>query len=131
MLRWRINIHVHIYLCTYRYIRRVTKKSSLTTGWNSFVAAIPPKLGSHYRSAEMQFWNEDLPNMLRHPNKDIPMFSRPKGPRPTILDFADVIGKYANGSSDKNYDIHNAWSAINYNIFIFLLISISSNLYTI
>ncbi|XP_043671917.1 uncharacterized protein LOC122630924 isoform X2 [Vespula pensylvanica] len=74
-----------------------------------FNLTIPPKLGSHYRSAEMQFWNEDLPNMLRHPNKDIPMFSRPKGPRPTILDFADGIGKYANGSSDKNYDVRNAW----------------------
>ncbi|XP_043492818.1 uncharacterized protein LOC122518144 [Polistes fuscatus] len=73
-----------------------------------FNLTIPPKLGSHYRSAEMQFWNEDLPNMLRHPSKDIPMFNRPKGPRPPILDFADGIGKYANGSSDKNYDIYGA-----------------------
>ncbi|KAI4493267.1 hypothetical protein M0802_009555 [Mischocyttarus mexicanus] len=74
-----------------------------------FNLTIPPKLGSHYRFAEMQFWNEYLPNMLRHPSKDIPRFNRPKGPRPSILDFADGIGKYANGSSDRNYDIHGSW----------------------
>ncbi|XP_053996989.1 uncharacterized protein LOC128886306 isoform X1 [Hylaeus anthracinus] len=65
---------------------------------------IPPTAGSRYRSTEMQFWNEDLPNMLRHPNKDIPLPIRPKGPRPEILDIADGIGKYANASTNKAYE---------------------------
>ncbi|XP_076171782.1 uncharacterized protein LOC143148878 [Ptiloglossa arizonensis] len=67
---------------------------------------IPPTTGSHYRSAEMQFWNEDLPNMLRHPNKDIPLPIRPKGPRPNILDIADGIGKYANASTNRVYETY-------------------------
>ncbi|KAK2589120.1 hypothetical protein KPH14_001945 [Odynerus spinipes] len=73
-----------------------------------FNLTIPPKLGSHYRSDKMQFWNEDLPKILRHSNKDIPMSGRPKGPRPAILDFADGIGKYANGTSNRNYDFYGA-----------------------
>ncbi|XP_034184575.2 uncharacterized protein LOC117606333 [Osmia lignaria lignaria] len=67
---------------------------------------IPPKTGSHYRLEEMQFWNEHLPNMLRHPSKDILLPIRPKGPRPQILDIADGIGKYANTSDNRNYETH-------------------------
>ncbi|XP_076682215.1 uncharacterized protein LOC143376163 isoform X2 [Andrena cerasifolii] len=63
---------------------------------------IPPSSGSHYRSAEVQFWNEHLPNMLRHPNKDIPLPIRPKGPRPRILDIADGIPK--NASTNRGYE---------------------------
>lgn len=70
-------------------------------------AAIPPSIGVHYRSAEMQFWNEDLPNLLRHPNKDISGPSRPRGPRPQILDFADGIGKYANGTISPKHETHD------------------------
>ncbi|XP_076395490.1 uncharacterized protein LOC100877010 isoform X4 [Megachile rotundata] len=65
---------------------------------------IPPKTGSHYRSEEMQFWNEYLPDMLRHPSKDILLSIRPKGPRPQILDIADGIGKYGNTSANRNYE---------------------------
>ncbi|XP_076763167.1 uncharacterized protein LOC143430675 [Xylocopa sonorina] len=63
---------------------------------------IPPRTGTQYRHAEMQFWNEHLPKLLSHPGKDIPLPSRPKGPRPEILDIADGIGKYANAS--RGYD---------------------------
>ncbi|KAG7205944.1 hypothetical protein KM043_007871 [Ampulex compressa] len=69
---------------------------------------IPPAPGSGYRSPEMQFWNEDLPNMLKYPNKDIPLSSKPKGPRPQILDIADGVGRYANASSNKDYEIYGA-----------------------
>ncbi|XP_039312623.1 uncharacterized protein LOC105199594 isoform X1 [Solenopsis invicta] len=65
-----------------------------------FNLTIPPNVGAHYRPAEMQFWNEDLPNLLRHPNKDISGPTRPRGPRPQILDFADGIGKYANNTAN-------------------------------
>ncbi|KAL0109258.1 hypothetical protein PUN28_014385 [Cardiocondyla obscurior] len=68
-----------------------------------FNLTIPPNIGAHYRSAEMQFWNEDLPNLLRHPNKDISSPTRPRGPRPQILDFADGIGKYANKTASQKY----------------------------
>lgn len=54
----------------------------------------------------MQFWNEHLPNLIRHPGKDIPLPIRPKGSRPKILDIADRIGKYANASRD--YDTHGS-----------------------
>ncbi|XP_034947320.1 uncharacterized protein [Chelonus insularis] len=57
-----------------------------------FNLTIPPKVGRHYRSAEMQFWNEDIPNLIRH---------RPRGPRPEFLDRADGIGKYRNMNSSK------------------------------
>lgn len=73
-------------------------------------AAIPPGIGVHYRSAEMQFWNEDLPNLLRHPNKDIS--SRPRGPRPQILDFADGIGRYANGTVAPKHETYGGRSVI-------------------
>ncbi|KAL6267285.1 hypothetical protein P5V15_000360, partial [Pogonomyrmex californicus] len=69
-----------------------------------FNLTIPPNIGTHYRSAEMQFWNEDLPNLLRHPNKDISGPTRSKGPRPQILDIADGIGKYANNTANRNYE---------------------------
>ncbi|XP_076287681.1 uncharacterized protein LOC143212608 isoform X2 [Lasioglossum baleicum] len=55
---------------------------------------IPPWTGSHYRAAEMQFWNEDLPYLLHHPNKDIPLQLTTRRPRPRILDYADGIGRY-------------------------------------
>ncbi|XP_025268579.1 uncharacterized protein LOC105254067 isoform X2 [Camponotus floridanus] len=67
-----------------------------------FNLTIPPNIGTHYRAAEMQFWNEDLPNLLRHPNKDISAPTRSRGPRPQILDFADGIGKYANSTANRN-----------------------------
>ncbi|XP_017763245.1 PREDICTED: uncharacterized protein LOC108553017 [Eufriesea mexicana] len=63
---------------------------------------IPPSTGMQYRFAEMQFWNEHLPNLLRHPGKDIPFPNRPKGTRPQFLDTVDGIGKYANAS--REYD---------------------------
>lgn len=66
--------------------------------------AIPPNIDAHYRSAEMQFWNENLPNLLRYPNKDALGPTRPRGPRPQILDFADGIGKYANNTANRKYD---------------------------
>ncbi|XP_029166538.1 uncharacterized protein LOC114937283 [Nylanderia fulva] len=68
-----------------------------------FNLTIPPDIGTHYRAAEMQFWNEDLPNLLRHPNKDISSPTRSRGPRPQILDFADGIGKYANSTANRKY----------------------------
>lgn len=71
-------------------------------------AAIPPNIGAHYRSAEMQFWNEDLPNLLRHPNKDISGPTRPRGPRPQSLDFADGIGKYANNTANRKYESYDS-----------------------
>nr|XP_033321217.1 uncharacterized protein LOC117217606 [Megalopta genalis] len=55
---------------------------------------IPPSIGSRYRLAEMQFWNEDLPILLRHPNKDNPLQLPPRRPRPPFLDIADGIGRY-------------------------------------
>ncbi|EZA54823.1 Neuroligin-4, X-linked [Ooceraea biroi] len=73
-----------------------------------FNLTIPPNVGAHYRSVEMQFWNEDLPNLLRHPNKDIPGPTRPRGPRPQILDFADGIGRYANGTANRKYETYSA-----------------------
>jgi hypothetical protein len=72
--------------------------------------AIPPNVGTHYRSTEMQFWNEDLPNLLRHPNKDIP--TRPRGPRPQILDFADGVGRYANATANRKYETYSARSVV-------------------
>lgn len=57
-----------------------------------------------YRFAEMQFWNEHLPNLLRHPGKDIPFPNRPKGTRPQFLDTVDGIGKYANASREYDSD---------------------------
>lgn len=76
-------------------------------------AAIPPNIGARYRSAEMQFWNEDLPNLLRHPNKDISGPTRPRGPRPQILDFADGIGKYANDTANrKPYESYDSGSVM-------------------
>ncbi|XP_076237857.1 uncharacterized protein LOC143181361 [Calliopsis andreniformis] len=66
---------------------------------------IPPTIGSQYRSAEMQFWNEDLPNILRYPYKEIPPPIRPKGPRPQILDIADGMPK--NVSTNIDYDAGN------------------------
>ncbi|XP_024893393.1 uncharacterized protein LOC112468442 isoform X2 [Temnothorax curvispinosus] len=72
-----------------------------------FNLTIPPNIGAHYRSAEMQFWNEDLPNLLRHPNKDISGPTRPRGPRPQILDFADGIGKYANRTANRKYESYD------------------------
>ncbi|XP_018308974.1 uncharacterized protein [Mycetomoellerius zeteki] len=72
-----------------------------------FNLTIPPNVGAHYRSAEMQFWNEDLPNLLRHPNKDISGPTRPRGPRPQILDFADGIGKYANNTANRKYESYD------------------------
>lgn len=71
-------------------------------------AAIPPNIGAHYRSTEMQFWNEDLPNLLRHPNKDISGPTRPRGPRPQSLDFADGIGKYANNTANRKYESYDS-----------------------
>ncbi|XP_020287856.1 uncharacterized protein LOC109856698 isoform X2 [Pseudomyrmex gracilis] len=56
-----------------------------------FNLTIPPDVGSHYRAAKMQFWNEDLPNLLKHPNQDISSPIRPRGPRPSILDYIDRI----------------------------------------
>jgi len=74
-------------------------------------AAIPPNVGTHYRSTEMHFWNEDLPNLLRHPNpKDTP--ARPRGPRPQILDFADGIGRYANATANRKYETYSARSVV-------------------
>ncbi|XP_066586115.1 uncharacterized protein [Prorops nasuta] len=70
-----------------------------------FNLTIPPNLGSHYRAKEMQFWNEDLPNLLRYPNQEIPV-GRIKGPRPEILNIADGIGKYANGTSNKKHETY-------------------------
>ncbi|XP_072762898.1 uncharacterized protein [Anoplolepis gracilipes] len=70
-----------------------------------FNLTIPPNVGTHYRMAEMQFWNEDLPNLLRHPNKDISGPTRSRGPRPQILDFADGIGKYANSTANQKHAI--------------------------
>lgn len=68
---------------------------------------MPPGVFAHYRMAEMQFWNEDLPNLLRHPNKDISGASRPRGPRPQILDFADGIGRFAaNNTLNRKYEGH-------------------------
>lgn len=58
-------------------------------------AAIPPRDGRKYRSAEMQFWNIDLPDLTRH---------KPRGPRPQFLDRADGIGKYGNTSSYRSQD---------------------------
>ncbi|KAK0158567.1 hypothetical protein PV328_009550 [Microctonus aethiopoides] len=60
-----------------------------------FNLTIPPRIGRKYRSLEMQFWNEDVPNLIRH---------KPRGPRPQFLDRADGIGKYGNGSSFKTPD---------------------------
>ncbi|XP_044006502.1 uncharacterized protein LOC122851385 isoform X2 [Aphidius gifuensis] len=54
-----------------------------------FNLTIPPRDDRKYRSAEMQFWNIDLPDLTRH---------KPRGPRPPFLDRADGIGKYGNGS---------------------------------
>ncbi|XP_070148724.1 uncharacterized protein [Polyergus mexicanus] len=73
-----------------------------------FNLTIPPNIGTHYRTAEMQFWNEDLPNLLRHPNKDISSPTRSRGPRPQILDFADGIGKYANSTANRKYETYGA-----------------------
>ncbi|XP_050461016.1 uncharacterized protein LOC126856509 isoform X2 [Cataglyphis hispanica] len=73
-----------------------------------FNLTIPPNIGTHYRTAEMQFWNEDLPNLLRHPNKDISGPTRSRGPRPQILDFADGIGKYANTTANRKYETYGA-----------------------
>ncbi|CAL1678554.1 unnamed protein product [Lasius platythorax] len=73
-----------------------------------FNLTIPPGIGTHYRTAEMQFWNEDLPNLLRHPNKDISGPTRSRGPRPQILDFADGIGKYANSTANRKYETYGA-----------------------
>ncbi|XP_012167385.1 uncharacterized protein LOC100644931 isoform X1 [Bombus terrestris] len=67
---------------------------------------IPPSTSRHYRSAEMQFWNEDVPYLLRPPGKGTPLPIRPKGPRPQILDIADGIGKYANASTE--YDSYGS-----------------------
>ncbi|CAK9827817.1 Neuroligin-4, X-linked [Anthophora retusa] len=72
---------------------------------------IPPSTSMQYRFAEMQFWNEHLPNLLRHPGKDIPLPLRPRGRRPPILDIADGIGRYANASRD--YDYGNRFKADN------------------
>ncbi|XP_008543110.1 uncharacterized protein LOC103568161 [Microplitis demolitor] len=60
-----------------------------------FNLTIPPRVGRKYREAEMQFWNEDIPNLIRH---------RPRGPRPEFLDHADRIGKYRNTSSFEPLD---------------------------
>lgn len=76
------------------------------------LAAIPPNIGTHYRAAEMQFWNEDLPNLLRHPNKDISAPTRSRGPRPQILDFADRIGKYANSTANRKYESYGVRSVV-------------------
>ncbi|XP_043251395.1 uncharacterized protein LOC122396787 [Colletes gigas] len=67
---------------------------------------IPPAIGSNYRSAEMQFWNEVLPNILRHPNKDALLPIHPRRPRPEFLDRVDEIGKYANASTNKVYETY-------------------------
>ncbi|XP_076644805.1 uncharacterized protein LOC143354525 [Halictus rubicundus] len=67
---------------------------------------IPPWTGSHYRAAEMQFWNEDLPNLLRHPNKDNSLQLTPKRPRPPFLNIADGIGRYANESTNRNHETY-------------------------
>lgn len=80
----------------------------ITQQYSPLHAAIPPNIGAHYRSAEMQFWNEDLPNLLRHPNKDISGSTRSRGPRPQILDFADGIGKYANNTANRKYESHDS-----------------------
>ncbi|KAF3429039.1 hypothetical protein E2986_10993 [Frieseomelitta varia] len=67
---------------------------------------IPPSTSRRYRSAEMQFWNEDVPYLLRPPGKGGSLPIRPKGPRPQILDIADRIGKYANAS--REYDTYGS-----------------------
>ncbi|XP_067206670.1 uncharacterized protein [Linepithema humile] len=73
-----------------------------------FNLTIPPNIGAHYRLTEMQFWNENLPNLLRYPNKDVSDPTRLRGPRPQILDFADGVGKYANNTSNQKYESYNA-----------------------
>ncbi|XP_044583512.1 uncharacterized protein LOC123264341 [Cotesia glomerata] len=55
-----------------------------------FNLTIPPKSGRHYRSSEMMFWNEDIPNLIRH---------KPRGPRPDFLDHIDKDDQYRNTSS--------------------------------
>ncbi|XP_024936969.1 uncharacterized protein LOC107264370 [Cephus cinctus] len=67
-----------------------------------FNLTIPPEVGVRYRANEMLFWNEYLPNLIRHPNLDIPAPGTRAGPRPEILDIADGVGKYANGMFNVN-----------------------------
>lgn len=55
----------------------------------------------------MLFWNEHLPNLLRHPNKDNLSPLLPKRPRPSILDRADGIGRYANASNNRNHETYD------------------------
>ena len=57
-----------------------------------------PEIGKHYRSSEIEFWNEVIPVLLRYPNADLSLL-KARRPRPFFLDIADGIGKYANASS--------------------------------
>lgn len=52
-----------------------------------------------YRASETRFWNEDLPNLIRH---------RPTGPRPRILIHADSMGNNSRaGGSRLSLDSSN------------------------
>lgn len=58
---------------------------------------MPPQIGTRYRAAESEFWNEAIPVLLRHPNAELSVPRRQK-PRPYFLDIADGVGKHANAS---------------------------------
>ncbi|XP_015515275.2 uncharacterized protein LOC107220967 isoform X1 [Neodiprion lecontei] len=61
-----------------------------------FNLTIPPEVGTRYRDAEMKFWNEELPELIRRPNGETMPISvdTPIRGRPTILDIADgLIGR--------------------------------------
>ncbi|XP_011700337.1 PREDICTED: uncharacterized protein LOC105457395 isoform X2 [Wasmannia auropunctata] len=109
--------------CSFAYsgnpniVKRYPSRPNMSKEWNQyeiewpeydpvnqtyFNLTMPPNVGAHYRSAEMQFWNEDLPNLLRHPNKDISSPIRPR--RPQMPDFAIRIGKYANNTANQKYE---------------------------
>ncbi|XP_012269716.2 uncharacterized protein LOC105694000 isoform X2 [Athalia rosae] len=62
-----------------------------------FNLTIPPEVGSRYREAEMKFWNEDLPELIRRPIVEptlVQATHKPLRNRPAILDIADGITEY-------------------------------------
>ncbi|XP_031784758.1 uncharacterized protein LOC100121199 isoform X2 [Nasonia vitripennis] len=60
-----------------------------------FNLTTPPQLGRRYRAAEMDFWNEAIPRLLRRPKPGSDAATS-RRPRPGLLDAFDH--DYANGS---------------------------------
>ena len=82
---------------------RYTKRSMI-------FAAIPPNASTKYRAADMEFWNEVLPNLLRH---------RPAGPKPNILMGIDGLINYSTQglprfSNRSAYDLSGSQSTNRY-----------------